>query len=170
MAKNFKALFIAFSILFSLSSCATFKPLKPSKPTPMVTGTFKAFYNKKSFEGFFSISKTKMRLDIVNSLGLSVYGIYATPKSVILKDYTTGKTYKNLKVGEQDLSVYKPLIVYTMEHFMNLCKANTERRILILSCSRVDNTILPSAVIFKDNQNKPLRLNLSNMKLIRSTQ
>ncbi len=170
MALSLRSSLIVFlmALISLLTSCTTFKPFVKQQAPTTVTGTFRAFYDKKSFEGFFSVSEKGMRLDIVNTLGFSVYGIYATPENITLKDYTSGKTYTSLKINNQDLSKYKPLIIYMMKNFQKLCSNHKRRKdVLVLACKRVENLLLPSAIVLKTENEKPLRLNLYNMKVIR---
>ena len=157
-----KILFAAFLAIVSLYSCTTFKSVKSTKS---INGTFTAFYNQKEFSGFFSISSSKLRLDIVNTFGLSVYGLYAQDNKVFLKDYQSGKVYKTLKVKGEDLSQYKPMIIYTMKNFLNLC-ANTPHNMEVLSCKKLNGKNIPTSIIFKTNS-KRFRINLKNIKFKR---
>ncbi len=156
-----KILFVIFLAVVSLSSCTTFKGVKSNES---FNGTFKAFYNKNEFDGFFSISKNRLRLDVVNTFGFSIYGIYARNSTVFLKNYQNGKIYKKLKVNGDDLSVYKPLILYTMRNFTNLCN-NKNGSIIILSCENLNRYKIPTSIIFNDNNGKRLRINLYDIKI-----
>ncbi len=157
-----RVLFAIFLIIISLSSCTTFKSIKSPES---INGTFKAFYNQKQFEGFFSISKNNLRLDIVNTFGLSIYGIYAQNEKVFLKDYQTGKIYKNIKINGQDLSTYKQFIAYTMKNFTSMCNKNTNRSIKILTCKKIDKKILPSSMLFEAKNRQRMRINLYNISI-----
>jgi len=156
-----KILFVAFLAAVSLNSCTTFKAVKSNES---INGTFRAFYNKNEFDGFFSISKNSLRLDVVNTFGFSIYGVYAQNNTVFLKNYQTGKVYKKLNINGNDLSEYKPMILYTMRNFIKLCK-NNNPEILVLSCKNIDGKKIPSSIIFEDKEKRRLRINLKNMKI-----
>ncbi len=156
-----KILFVVFLAAVSLSSCTTFKAVKSNES---INGTFRAYYNKNEFDGFFSISKNSLRLDVVNTFGFSIYGVYAQDDSVFLKNYQTGKVYKRLNVNGSDLSQYKPMILYTMRNFTQLCK-NNNPEIVVLSCENIDGKKIPSSIIFEDRQRRRLRINLKNIKI-----
>ena len=157
-----RTLFAIFLIIISLYSCTTFKGVKSPES---INGTFKAFCNQKQFEGFFSISKSSLRLDIVNTFGLSIYGIYAQNKKVFFKDYQTGKIYKNIKINGQNLSVYKQFILYTMKNFTYMCSKNANKNVKILACEKIDDKILPSSMIFEANNGQRMRINLYNISI-----
>ncbi len=157
-----KILLVGFLTLISLYSCTTFKGVKSKES---INGTFNAFYNQKVFEGFFSISNNSLRLDIVNTFGFSVYGIYAQNNNVFLKDYQNGKIYDDITIDNENLSIYKPLIIYIMRHFNTICKHNDKKQILILSCTSIGDKILPSALILEDTNHKRLRINFYKMQI-----
>ncbi len=156
-----KTLFAIFLVIVSLYSCTTFQSVKSNES---FNGTFKAFYNQKEFDGFFSISENRLRLDIVNTFGFSVYGVYAQNDTVFLKNYQNGKIYKTLSINGNDLSVYKPTILYTMRNFTNLCNKEAQN-IIVLSCENINGKKIPSSIIFKDKTGKRLRINLYNIKI-----
>ncbi len=157
-----RVLFAIFLIAVSLYSCTTFKGV-PSKES--VNGTFNAFYNQKVFEGFFSISNSNLRFDVVNTFGFSVYGIYADDNDVYLKDYQSGNTYEDIEVNGEDLSLYKPLIIYLMKNFDTICKRNTKKNLLVLSCKSFGEKILPTSIILQDDNYRRLRMNFYNIKI-----
>ncbi len=157
-----KILFAISLLLINLYSCTTFKSVKS---TESFNGTFKALYNEREFDGFFSISHSKLRLDIVNAFGFSIYGLYAQNGNVFLKNYQNGKVYSKLTFNGNNLSAYKSAILYTMKNFTKLC-TNGNKNILVLSCYVINGTTIPSSIIFKDKTGKRLRINLYNVKII----
>ena len=157
-----KILLVIFLAVVSLYSCTTFQGVKSKES---VNGTFSAFYNQKTFEGFFSLSNNKLRLDVVNTFGFSVYGIYAIDSDVYLKDYQNGEIYSDIKVDNENLSEYKPLIIYIMKNFYTICEHNTNRNIFILSCKSVGDKILPKSLILEDDNHRRLRMNFYKMRL-----
>ncbi len=157
-----KILFAVFLAVVSLYSCTTFQGVKSKES---INGTFNAFYNQKAFEGFFSVSHNRLRLDIVNTFGFSVYGIYAQDNDVYLKDYQNGETYSDIKINNENLSKYKPLIIYIMNNFYTICKHNTNRNVFILSCKSVGDKIVPNSIVLEDDNRRRLRINFYKMTL-----
>jgi len=156
-----KKVFAIFLILTLVSSCATFKPLPTKKYS--ATGVFEANFKGDTFNGFFSVSSGNLRLDVVNSFGFSVYGIYVKEQRVFLKDYQTGKVYHHLKVNGMDLDEYKPIIRFTAQNFFVLCKTK-KPSIVVLECKKIDSFILPVDFILKES-NRRLRIRLKNIKV-----
>jgi hypothetical protein len=159
---KFKTLFAIFLVV-SLYSCATFQQVETSQKS--ANGTFSAFYNQKVFEGFFSVSQNSLRFDIVNTFGFSIYGIYAKGNDVYLKDYQNGEEYSNIKIDNEDLSVYKPLILHLMRNFDTICRNNNNQHIVILSCKAIGSEILPTSIILENKDYKRLRLNFYKIQL-----
>ncbi len=156
-----KNMFLIFLVIFTISSCATFKPLK-SKNVSLV-GIFNANYKGNEFSGFFSISGGNLKLDVVNSFGFSVYGIYVEGGKVFLKDYQTGKIYYHLKVNGNDFDKYKPVIKFIARDFLKLCEIQN-KSIVILRCERVKNYYVPRDLILKSSVDR-LRMQLKNLKI-----
>ncbi len=156
-----KSAFLIFLVILISSSCTTFKPLK-SKNVSLV-GIFDANYKGSKFNGFFSVSGGNLRLDIVNSFGFSVYGIYVKGEKVFLKDYQTGKVYYHLKVNGNDLDKYKPIINYVAMDFLKLCRTR-DKRVIILRCKRVKSYYVPKDFILKSSVDR-LRIQLRNLKV-----
>jgi len=166
--KNLKWLLILSFLTISLSSCSYVKQLfkRPTKQkTPTVTATFKAIYNGRSFEGFLRVSEGNMRMDIVNSLGLASYGLYVHDNRVWLKDYNTQKTYTKLNVDSNDLTAYKSMILYCVNHFFELCQ-HRPMGIIVLQCKQLGTLNVPKIIVFFRRGGR-LRLNLSNLKLLK---
>jgi len=151
---------IFFLIIINLTSCTTFRAIKSPG---IITGTFKAHLKNTAFEGFFSISKDRSRIDIVNTLGLSVYGIYINKKQAILKNYNTNKIYKNIIVNGENLSSYKKLIVYLTHHFNTLCRNNENADVVILRCKNINGRKIPVSLILISKQNR-FRIDITNVK------
>ena len=155
-----KKLFVIFLLIF-LSACTTFRPLPEKKY--LINGTFNANFEGKTFEGFFSLNGSNLRVDVINSLGFSVVGIYVRKDDVIVKDYQTSKEYKTLRIGNTDLSQYKKLIIYITKNFTDLC-SSTHEKIIILRCKSIEQINIPVDLIFMDNS-KRLRIKLNKIKL-----
>ncbi len=151
---------IFFLIIINLTSCTTFKAIKAPST---ITGTFKAHFKDTAFEGFFSISKDRSRIDIVNTLGFSVYGIYVNKEKVILKDYNTNKIYKNIIINGENLSSYKKLIVYLTHNFSTLCQNNESANVVILRCKNINDIKIPVSLILISKQNR-FRIDITNVK------
>ena len=156
-----KNAFLIFLVILISSSCTTFKPLKSKNVS--VVGIFDANYKGNEFNGFFSVSDGNLRLDIVNSFGFSVYGIYVKGGKVFLKDYQTGKVYYHLKVNGNDLDKYKPIIKYVAMDFLKLCRTQ-DKRVIILRCKRVKSYYVPKDFILKSSTDR-LRIELKNLKV-----
>ena len=151
---------IFFLIIISLTSCTTFREIKAPN---IITGTFKAHFKDTAFDGFFSISKYRSRIDIVNTLGFSVYGIFVNNQKVILKDYNTNKIYKDIIINGENLSSYKKLIVYLTHNFSTLCRSNKSTDVVILRCKSINSKEMPVSLILISNQNR-FRIDITNVK------
>ncbi|WP_162138531.1 hypothetical protein [Hippea alviniae] len=145
-----------------LSACTIFKPL-PEKEY-LINGTFDANFEGRTFEGFFSLNGSNLRLDVINSLGFSVAGIYVSGDTVLVKDYQTGREYKNLKIGDIDLNQYKSLIIYITKNFTELC-SKRNGNVVVLRCKKINNTNLPVDFVLVD-KSKRLRIGLSKIKML----
>jgi len=155
-----KAVLLIFLIVAFLDSCTTFKPLI-GKHRQLV-GVFNANYSGKTFEGFFSIADQDMRLDVVNSLGFSAYGVYVKKGDVYLVDYSTGRRYKNLTFGGMNLNGYKKILVSLVDNFYTLCKTK-HKNIFILRCMHLKDYYLPVDFILFD-RNKRMRIHIKKLK------
>ncbi len=151
-----------FLVLFLVSSCATFKPLPVKKRS--VSGVFNANFKGNTFNGFFSISSGNLRLDVVNSFGFSIYGIYVQGQKVFIKDYQTGKVYYHLKANGMDLDEYKSIIEFVAHNFFVLCKSRNPN-VVILECKKIQGSLLPVDIVLKRN-NERLRIKLRNVKVV----
>ncbi len=157
-----KSVFAIFLILILVSSCATFKPLLTRNRS--ATGVFNANFKGNTFDGFFSVSSGNMRLDVVNSFGFSVYGIYVKGQRVFVKDYQTGKVYDHLKANGMDLDVYKPIIRFIAHNFFDLCKKENPN-IVVLECKKFNGSPLPVDFVLKKGNNR-LRIRIKNIKVV----
>ena len=156
-----KSVFVIFLILILVSSCATFKPLLTKNRS--VTGIFNADFKGNTFDGFFSVSSGNMRLDVVNSFGFSVYGIYVKEQRVFVKDYQTGKVYNHLRASGMDLDVYKPIIRFVAQNFFDLCNTKNQN-IVVLECKKVNGFLLPVDFVLKKSDTR-LRIKLKNIRV-----
>ncbi|AEA33249.1 hypothetical protein Hipma_0272 [Hippea maritima DSM 10411] len=144
-----------------LYSCTTFKPLTYKSKT--LNGTFDANYEGKTFEGFFSLSDGNLRMDIINTLGFSVYGLYVKNSDVFVVDYRDNKRYKNLKFSGFDLNGYKGTIVYITQNFFKLC-SKKNKDVVLLKCSKVGSGYVPEDFVLKYKR-KRLRIRLRKLRL-----
>jgi len=158
-----KNVFLIFLTLFLISSCATFKPLI-SKRAVTVNGIFNANYRGSRFDGFFSVSGGNLRMDVVNSFGFSVYGIYVKGGKVFIKDYQTGKVYYHLKRNGIDFDQYKNTIEFVARNFLRLCGTENPK-IVVLRCKKVKGFILPDDFILREKSAR-LRITLKNIKVL----
>ncbi len=149
-------------LLVFLSACATFKPL-PSEHVSL-SGVFSANYKGDTFDGFFSLADGNLRMDVVNSFGFSVYGIFVEKKKVFVKDFRTGKIYRDLRFNGLDLNGYKDTIVYLTENFTQLCTMENPW-VVVLRCARVGQFEIPEDFILKA-KNKRMRVILKNIKVV----
>ncbi len=157
-----KSALLIFLVLFLVSSCVTFKPLKTRRVG--VNGVFKADYRGNEFEGFFSVADGNLRMDVVNSFGLSVYGIFVQSGRVFIKDYQNGKVYSHLNMNGMNFDDYKAILKYMAGHFLTLCGAE-KRFIVVLRCKKVGEYRIASDFILKA-KGKRMRVYLKNIKIV----
>jgi len=161
-----KIVLSVFLVLFLVSSCVTFKPLKTRRVA--VNGIFKADYRGNEFEGFFSVADGNLRMDVVNSFGLSVYGIFVQDGKVFIKDYQSGKTYTHLDINGINFDNYKKVLRFMAENFLTLC--GTEKRfIVVLRCKKVGMYKIASDFILRA-EDKRMRVHLKNIKVVEGSQ
>ncbi len=157
-----KSALLIFLALFLVSSCATFKPLKTKRVA--VNGVFKADYRGNEFEGFFSVADGNLRMDVVNSFGLSVYGIFVQDGRVFVKDYQSGKIYSNLNINGVNFNEYKEILKFMAEHFLTLCGME-KKFIVVLRCKKVGEYRVASDFILKA-KGRRMRVHLKNIKIV----
>ncbi len=153
--------FFLISISILLDSCTTFKAVKGAKS---VNGTFTAFLKDKKVDGFFSISKQNSRIDVINSFGMSVYGIYINDKNAYIKDYSSGKIYKNFNKEKNDLSLYMQELILLTKKFDILC-SEKHKNIIVLLCKKIDNRKFPKDLIIISKEGR-VRINLKNIRVV----
>lgn len=157
-----KSALLIFLVLFLVSSCVTFKPLKTKQVA--VNGVFKADYRGNEFEGFFSVARGNLRMDVVNSFGFSVYGIFVQDGKVFIKDYQSGKIYTHLDVNGVNFDDYKGILRFIAEHFLSLCGVK-KRFIVVLRCKEVGEYRIASDFILRAKSRR-LRVLLKNIKVV----
>ncbi len=143
-------------MLLLIGGCTTFKPVAHKGKT--INGTFEANYGGKDFEGFFSLSGGNLRMDVINALGFSVYGLYVKGGDVYVVDYQSNKRYEDLRFSDVDLNSYKALIVGISENFFGLCR-NGFKDLVILKCRQFKGVYIPVDFILR-SKNRRLRIRL----------